>query len=69
MNLDQAHGVLMPFGKYKGKTLGEIADEDVLYLDWLVGVQVWGKAGEAVKLLCEAYAAEIHDAMSRRHDL
>lgn len=27
--------VVMPFGKYKGHTLGEIADEDLLYLDWL----------------------------------
>jgi len=30
-----ANDVIMPFGKYKGKTLGEIADIDLLYLDWL----------------------------------
>jgi uncharacterized protein (DUF3820 family) len=31
---------LMPFGKYKGKTLGDICDDDVLYLDFLIG-QDW----------------------------
>jgi hypothetical protein len=28
------------FGKYKGRTFGEIAQDHVLYLDWLVG-QKW----------------------------
>ena len=30
---------IMPFGKYKGKTLGQIAssDEGLLYLDWAAG--------------------------------
>jgi len=28
------------FGKYKGRTFGEIAQDHLLYLDWLVG-QKW----------------------------
>jgi len=29
--------VVITFGKYRGKTLGEIADADLLYLYWLNG--------------------------------
>jgi uncharacterized protein (DUF3820 family) len=38
MTIDQAEQTPMPFGKYKGQTLGAIADADVLYLDWLNGL-------------------------------
>lgn len=27
--------MVMPFGKYRGRTLGWIADANILYLDWL----------------------------------
>ena len=37
-----ACGFVMPFGKYKGQTLGRIGSSDsgLLYADWLVG-QEW----------------------------
>lgn len=40
MTFDEAKTFVMPFGKYKGKTLDEIAktDEGLLYLDWAVCV-------------------------------
>ncbi len=37
MPFSQAEDTVVPFGKYKGSTIGDIADEDILYLDWLVG--------------------------------
>jgi hypothetical protein len=31
---------VIPFGKHKGRTIGEVGDDDegLLYLDWMVGV-------------------------------
>jgi uncharacterized protein (DUF3820 family) len=34
-DLTQAKLVVMPFGKHRGKTLGDILDQDAAYLDWL----------------------------------
>ena len=60
MNVKSAEAVVMPFGKYKGATLGEIADADVLYLDWLVGRDIRGSTlREAVAAICQDRAAEI----------
>lgn len=30
-----AENVIMPFGKYKGKSLKEIEEQDPNYIDWL----------------------------------
>jgi len=35
----KSEDVVMPFGKYKGRSLGEIADEDLLYLDYVNGFE------------------------------
>lgn len=39
MDFKQAQKFTMPFGKYKGKTLDDIAstDDGLLYLDWAYG--------------------------------
>ena len=72
MDRDHAKKYTLFFGKYKGRTLDDIAasDEGLLYLDWLRG-QRWfeGIPREAV----EAYLRditiqnEIVAAMERKH--
>ena len=44
----------MPFGKYEGETLDEIASTDagLRYLDWAAG-EFDGAAGDAVQAYCE----------------
>lgn len=54
---------VMPFGKHKGRTLGDIAEQDVLYLDWLNGRELHGGLQEAVRWMCEEYAREIERAL------
>lgn len=51
----------MPFGKYAGRTLGDIEAEDVKYLDWLNGLSDIrdNKLVESVALLCVENAARI----------
>lgn len=48
----------MPFGKYKGKSLGWIVRNDLLYMDWLVDV-AREPLRTSVACLCERYAKEI----------
>lgn len=38
MNQVEPENFVMPFGKHRGKTLGQILDDDAAYLDWLVGL-------------------------------
>lgn len=66
MTVEQAESIDMPFGKHRGKSLGDIAESDVLYLDWLVG-QDWlrGDLKGAVGLLCEKHARRIQDEVDR----
>lgn len=52
----RADDLTLPFGQYKGRTLGEVADTDLRYLDWLIG-QDWFLAkyrglAEAVGDIC-----------------
>jgi len=53
----------LPFGKYKGQTLDDVAkyDEGLLYLDWLLGCCRRGdvKAKLQAYLLQPAIAAEL----------
>ena len=60
MTIECAESAIMPFGKHKGRSLGDIADDDVLYLDWLIG-QDWLKADlrECVSVVCESRSKEI----------
>jgi len=64
--------VIMPFGKYKGKQLGQILADDPLYLDWLVGAEIRSeRLAFAVAEMCKKYEPEIERAMGgqdrRRH--
>jgi hypothetical protein len=36
MNFKEAESTVIPFGKYKGKTLGQAFNESPLYFDWLI---------------------------------
>lgn len=58
----------MPFGKHKGKTLEWIADNDLLYLDWLSGIELRGRLETAVQNMCDEYAHDISAALQRRED-
>lgn len=56
--------MVMPFGKYRGKTLGEIADADILYLDWLNGQEIKSPALlKAIAQICADRSHEIDRAM------
>jgi exodeoxyribonuclease X-like protein/putative quorum-sensing-regulated virulence factor len=58
---------VMPFGKYKGKTLGDIADEDLLYLDWLNGGVITSeRLMIAVAGICEERRREIESLIDER---
>ena len=60
MSLQQAEAVVMPFGKYKGRNLGEIAKIDLLYLDWLVGKDIRSdRLALALTVICEGRHREI----------
>lgn len=58
---------IMPFGKHKGKTLGWIADHDILYLDWLVGQEIQStRVRLAVYEICRDRASEIEAALEEK---
>jgi len=42
-SLQRLSNTRIPFGKYEGDTLGEVADKDPLYLDWLTNKELYGK--------------------------
>lgn len=57
MTFEESKNFRMPFGKYKGKTLDEIAktDEGLRYLDWLRdSPNLWIEMREAI----EAYLGD-----------
>lgn len=58
--------MIMPFGKYKGNTLRWIAENDVLYLDWLAGIETRGQLKLTVILLANQYEDAIEQAMDDR---
>ena len=56
----RSEDVVMPLGKYKGRTLGEIADEDLLSLDWLNGLEdLRPPLLQAVADICTRFSHEI----------
>ncbi len=64
MTVDEARQMVMPFGKYARKTLGEIADADIRYIDWLQDAQVRSpQLAEAIAVLGIEYAREIDRAV------
>lgn len=64
MTLAQAEAVVIQFGKHKGKRLGDIADADLLYLDYLNGLDLRSpRLLEAVATICAARAREIEETV------
>lgn len=57
MDFKAAAATVLPFGKFKGRTLDQAAetDEGLRYLDWLVG-QAWLKPG--LKSALQAYLSD-----------
>jgi hypothetical protein len=66
--IDSALQYRVPFGKFKGKTLQAILDEDPTYLKWLNEVAEVKQEGlrEAIDLVCETYNEEIEEASRER---
>jgi len=61
---DDALEMKIPFGKHKRKSLGWIADNDVLYLDYLNGLTINNATlRKAISDVCEEYHREIEQAM------
>lgn len=55
----------MPFGKHRGRTLGEIADDDILHLDWLAGTEIRNRRlQQAVGEICRRRSHEIESALA-----
>lgn len=62
-----AESVIMLFGKYKGKTLGWIAENDLLYIDWLTDADIRSDdLADAVAQVAELYSAAIDAAVNER---
>ncbi len=69
MTLAQAEAVTIPFGSHKGQRLGDIAEDDLLYLDWLNGKDIRNPIIlKAVAAICAARAAEIEQAIDAREE-
>jgi uncharacterized protein (DUF3820 family) len=67
MTMEQAYHVIMPFGKYSGRTLGEITHADLLYLDWLNGRDnLRDPLLTAVALICAERSAEIDSLVDQK---
>jgi hypothetical protein len=58
--------VVFPFGKHCGKTLGQIVADDAAYLDWIEDKCTSDRLRDAVRRMCEKYAAEIDKAIEER---
>ncbi len=64
MAVEEARAVVCPLKKHKGETLGQIADTDVLYLDWMNGIELRdARLKAAVQVLCEEYGRDIDEAV------
>jgi len=65
--MGDAEDYVMPFGKYKGRTLGQIGDDDILYLDWLNGLDDLSEPLMiAVADVCARRSHEIDGAIGER---
>jgi uncharacterized protein (DUF3820 family) len=52
--------VQMPFGKHRGKTLGDILAEEPSYLAWLSDADIQSAVlREGVRKMCERYEHEV----------
>jgi hypothetical protein len=48
MDFNTANDMEVPFGKYKGKTLWEVFQKDPKYIDFMCGMNLFGRFKEAV---------------------
>lgn len=63
--IKKALAFVMPFGKHKGETLEDIAEDDVLYSDWLMGLDDLRPATKQhVEIVAELYRKQIDRAVS-----
>ncbi len=65
--LQNARRKTMPFGKYSGQPLGWIEENDLLYLDWLIGQEIraeWLRT--ALTAICKENASEIERLMENK---
>jgi hypothetical protein len=60
MTFKEASKFVIEFGKYKGKTLDQIAesDEGLKYLDWIAGWKISGIKDPAFKEAIEVYTSD-----------
>ena len=66
-----ASEIRMPFGKYRNCTLGDIADADLLYLDWLNDPERNIRDNRlklAIAQICAERAQEIDALLDQRGD-
>jgi hypothetical protein len=42
---------VLRFGKYKGQNLRTVAEEDILYLDWLLSINLYPETRQAILLV------------------
>ena len=75
---EEAEDTVVTFGTYSGNTIGDIADQDILYLDWLYGEMTSSppkpyearrvSVYEALKVYMEDSAVqdEVEEAMAER---
>lgn len=68
LTMEEAGSIVLPFGKFKDKSIDEVAstDDGLKYLDWLLG-QAWlrgdMKLGIEVYLSDEAVSRDLQDAL------
>lgn len=60
--VEKPEDIVFPFGKHKGKTLGDILVLEPTYLDWAVDVVTSPLLKRAVRTMCDKYAVEIAKA-------
>ena len=57
--------MVMPFGAYEGWTLGRIAEADLLYIDWLNGLNLRNrKLTLAITDMCNRFSHEIDSLLA-----
>ncbi len=61
--------MICPFRTHQGKTLGYIADVDLLYLDWMNGLDIKNpKLLRAVAEICVKWSREIDRLVDERDE-
>lgn len=66
MTLSDAYKQIVPFGQFKGRSLLDVAKNDITYLVWLRDKAVNPVLSEALRIICDANTREIAEAIDRR---